>query len=409
MIIDKRNLDQERSADYQVYELVGSPEDIGRGMAAKRQALGAPPLESLSPAQVEFALACAEALRREHPAALAEIEATAAAYGRPVDEAYWFLSVGLTEVPERGLVTSRRPRPPQRATEPAAEPGTEFTPGCSTIAVLTRDGPVIGRNYDFFYWANVRHLITTRPLAVDGPTAGPAATGTGATPGAMGVGVQQLLAHTGMYDGLLAGRHDGMNEAGLFASLHGVRSAPPARRRPGLFCVLVVRVILDTCRTTREAVERILALPHLSTYNYLVADAREAFVVETHPERCRVREADGGVLAATNHYSHPDMVGLGRRAARNSVARYRFLLENGGRLATASGSMAPAAAGGAVSGLGDAGKAVAALMRDHGVPVCGHSDGMATFWSAVAQPSGRQALYCLGAPCRNHYDKVVAW
>lgn len=396
---DARNLKQEKAADYQVYTVSGSQADIGRQMAAHRQELGAPPLDSLTPEQLDFAHGCAEVLGREYPDALAEVKAMAAAYDRPLDEAYWFLSVGLTEFPTRGLRTSRR------------RPAAPDPPGCSTVAVLTPSGMVVGRNYDFFYWASTRHLITTRPAGVSPGGAGAGDVATASAGGGSCRIPSPSLAHVGMYDGLLAGRHDGLNEAGLFVSLHGVRSAPPARRRPGLFCVLMVRLALETCRTAREAVARIRDLPHLSSYNYLVADPREAFVVETHPELVRVREAEGGVVAATNHFNHPDMVDLGRRPASGSLARLRLLTEAGRGLApdkhgTAVGG--PAAEVG-VAGLSGAPAAVAALMRDHSAPVCGHSDGMATFWSAVAEPGARRVAYCLGAPCRNGYDHVVAW
>lgn len=39
-------------------------------------------------------------------------------------------------------------------------------------------------------------------------------------------------------------------------------------------------------------------LPHLASYNYFLADSEEMLVVETHPERVRVRTAEGGVLVA---------------------------------------------------------------------------------------------------------------
>ncbi len=367
-----RNLSQEKNADYQVYEVGGSPVEIGRGMAGHRPRLGGPPLGELTVQQVDFALACAEVVAREHPPLLAEVRAMAEVYARPVEEAYFFLSVGLTEVPVRSGVRYRRPRvEPGRGEASGAErdlPGSA-PPHCSSLAVLTPQGPVAGRNYDFFYWSDVRHLVTARP--------------------------SRHLAHVGMYDGVLGARYDGLNEAGLFASLHGVRSPSPERRRPGLFCGHVLRVVLDTCRTAREAADRIAALPHLSSYSYLLADPEEALVVEAHPDRVRVRRPEAGVLAATNHFSHPDMVPLARRAARGSLARQAHLT-GGGRGLTA---LTP----------DQAREAVEALMRDHSTPVCGHTDGLATFWSAVAIPGRKEVAYCLGAPCRNPYSRRVAF
>lgn len=46
-----------------------------------------------------------------------------------------------------------------------------------------------------------------------------------------------------------------------------------------------------------------------------------------------------------------------------------------------------------------------AALRDHDAPVCGHKDGLATFWSCMANLNARDILYSLGAPCRNEYRR----
>ncbi len=116
-------------------------------------------------------------------------------------------------------------------------------------------------------------------------------------------------------------------------SLHTVRSKPPERRKPGLFCVHVARMVLETCSTAEEAAARIALLPHLASYNYFLADPNEMLVVEAHPERVRIRTADRGVLACANHYVHPDTVALMRAEPPKSRARQEFLTEGktGGR------------------------------------------------------------------------------
>ena len=50
---------------------------------------------------------------------------------------------------------------------------------------------------------------------------------------------------------LLTGRLDGMNACGLIVGLHLVRTRP---RHSGLLCLLIVRMVLDQCATTAEAV-----------------------------------------------------------------------------------------------------------------------------------------------------------
>ncbi|WP_227773929.1 hypothetical protein [Haladaptatus pallidirubidus] len=51
---------------------------------------------------------------------------------------------------------------------------------------------------------------------------------------------------------------------------------------------------------------------------------------------------------------------------------------------------------------------VQTLRRDHDAPVCGHEDGLATFWSCIANPAKGCTSYSLCAPCRNEYVWTVS-
>jgi len=112
---------------------------------------------------------------------------------------------------------------------------------------------------------------------------------------------------------LLTGRLDGMNEHGLVIGLHLVRTRP---RLPGLSCVLIVRIILDRCATTAEAVALLRKIPHAMSYNYSVLDADgTAAVVEAVPGCVAVRT--GPWLACTNHFQSPLLRPLNRHAAHS--------------------------------------------------------------------------------------------
>jgi predicted choloylglycine hydrolase len=77
------------------------------------------------------------------------------------------------------------------------------------------------------------------------------------------------------------GRVDGMNEHGLCVGLHFVNYRPV---RPGLVCILIVRVVLDQCATTQEAVRLLTRIPHGQPFNYSVLDTTgAAAVVEASP------------------------------------------------------------------------------------------------------------------------------
>jgi predicted choloylglycine hydrolase len=112
---------------------------------------------------------------------------------------------------------------------------------------------------------------------------------------------------------ILTGRLDGMNDRGLVLGLHMVRMSP---RLPGLSCVLIVRMVLDQCASTAEAIAMLRALPHAMQYNYSLLDADGvAAVVEAVPGSVAVRTASW--LACTNHFQSPLLRPLNRRAAHS--------------------------------------------------------------------------------------------
>ncbi len=204
-----RDVMQEPSGIYQEYRVSGTPAEIGRQMAAHDRSQNGPRLEELSAEQVEFARACGREARRIHPPLFEELGAWAEACSLPLDEALFHFSVGMTETSRRGRSRRAASQAEMAAgpdlVAPAKDPESR---SCSTIGLLTPEGPLIGRNFDLSRRVNVRHFISTVP---DG-----------------------YLPHAGMYDGLSAGRTDGMNSRGLFVSLHTVRARPPVRRKPGL-------------------------------------------------------------------------------------------------------------------------------------------------------------------------------
>lgn len=156
------------------------------------------------------------------------------------------------------------------------------TGGCS--AVMT--GAVYGRNYDF------------KPRRYGARFALVQASGHYASIGAS----EQLT-----------GRLDGMNERGLVIGLHRVRVSP---RGLGFSSILIVRMVLDQCATTAEAVAMLRRIPHAMQYNYSLLDADGvAAVVEAVPGCVAVRT--DAWLACTNHFQSPLLRPLNRRAARS--------------------------------------------------------------------------------------------
>lgn len=113
----------------------------------------------------------------------------------------------------------------------------------------------------------------------------------------------------------LTGRLDGMNEHGLCIGLHLVKRKP---RFPGLSSILIIRIVLDQCATTAEAIALLRHLPHAMPYNYSLLDANGvAAVVEASPGAVSVRT--GEWLACTNHFQSTLLRPLNRRPRHSEL------------------------------------------------------------------------------------------
>lgn len=323
----EKNLLEEQQADYQWYEAAGSHFDIGFTTAQK--AIGGNDFDRpLNAAQQRFAAQCREVTAKYYPEIVEEFAGYAKGLNLPEEDLLGHYSLGVTG-------------------------------GCSAIVVDTPEGRIVGRNYDFFYWENRRHLIHTRP--------------------------DKGFSHLGMHEGLVGGRFDGLNEHGLFVSFNGAGEHPdPAPL--GLNFSIIVRYLLEKCADAREAKAALLELPIKEPKSYLIADRRDAFVVEAHPARREVRSLENGRLFVTNHYLHPDMKQY-QPEWPNSVARYNKLVEISPALLKSP----------------RAEHDLQRLLADHTTPLCGHTDGLATFWSCTANLDTGKIAYSLGAPCRNEY------
>ncbi|WP_049971623.1 C45 family autoproteolytic acyltransferase/hydolase [Haladaptatus cibarius] len=322
------SLERELAANYQCYSLTGSHHEIGVETAKRSESV----IESgtkLTDEAREVAEESREITESVFPEAVEEFRGYADALDLTDDEWLWQFAPGVQG-------------------------------GCSAVAVETEDGFIIGRNYDFFYFESRRHLIHTNPD--DG------------------------FAHVGTHEGLIGGRFDGLNEAGLFVEFNG--AGEPDDSRVGMPFHLVVRYLLENCETATEARDTLCDLPLRESKSYLLADESSAFVVEAHPEETAVREPEDGVLVATNHFVHPAMQEY-EPAWDNSVRRRETLRG----LAEISEPTA---------------KDVQTRLRDHEAPVCGHEDGLATFWSCIADPAAGRVSYALGAPCRNEYVWTIS-
>ena len=340
------------SPDYRFFDLCGSHSGIGYELGRADS-----PFQTQSwwarPWPLAFTQACAEVVRDVHPHLTDEISAYANAQGRSeVDLWQQCCRVNL--------------KAHIRAHE------LDVGEGCSTFVCYPGHGhAIVGRNYDYWPMQVRRQRLRYRPDCC-------------------------AYASIGGRGGVPCGRYDGINQHGLFVSLHVVMTDNPPDNevQPGVPFHLVARMALELCQSARDAADLLLHLPHLSSLNYLVADANEAFVVEADPRRRRLLPQAEPTLAATNHYRHPDMRPLqGRRISNNSACRLAFLSAT--HLDKNHAGLETAAL------LDQAEK----IMADRSAPVCGQSGSLTTLWSCVAELRTKQIRYAPGAPGVTAYER----
>ena len=216
------------------------------------------------------------------------------------------------------------------------------------------------------FWCSVAggYTVRTRHLLITAPAQG--------------------YAHLGMNGGLVGGRYDGLNQHGLFVSLHKVMADRPLSHAPGVPYHLLPRLALQTCRTATEAADLMSHLPHLASFNYLLADASgQMIALECYPGRKPERRESDEVLAVTNHYTSPMLAPLqGARPKHDSQRRMAALESIHDRW-------------------GDGWYATFDALADHDSGVCSHREFGATLWAGVFDLGAKRAGYTFGAPCRN--------
>lgn len=153
--------------------------------------------------------------------------------------------------------------------------------GCTTFCYKSRDDFYFVRNHDMFSYlkkvteASVYRLENT----------------------------QCFLAHG---DGLI-GKEDGINEHGLVV---GMNFIAPKILKPGLNFFLIIRMLLEKCKTVKEAIKLLREIPSLTSHNIMLMDKTgDMAVVEMCSEELRVRKPLNGEnhMISTNHFVHEDM------------------------------------------------------------------------------------------------------
>ncbi len=341
--------------DTTAFDLRGSHYEIGvaNGQGSAPLAL---PTWWPEPPPLDFARACEQEIVALDAPLIEELHGYADGQGQPYEQ--------LLQVICRPRLGGRIRTGSVPPIPPIPEQG-----GCTGIAWRTTTGLIlVGRNYDFYPVQRIRQRIRLHPDAG--------------------------RATLGMRGSVPAGRYDGVNDAGLFVSLHVVltdRVHPP---RPGVPFHLIPRILLEMCRTMDEVITQIMRMAHLHSFNYLIADPVGFCCVECHPDRVRIvypGDARLNILAVGNFYRHPDMRPLQNRREQH-ISRQRVAYLESGVWQDQQ--------------LSRSWTTTQAAMQDHTAAVCGHTGGHTTLWSCVADLTEKRIAYTLGAPCCEPYSGI---
>lgn len=137
--------------------------------------------------------------------------------------------------------------------------------------------------------------------------------------------------HSG-FSVMFFGRSEGMNEHGLcvtFAACGLPVGNVTGMIQPkinGLNFMVIVRLLLETCQRTEEAVEMIKKLPIASNMNLLITDALEdTVIVETMNGDIYVKESTESYTIATNHALVDEVKTVQKEYLVQSEKRYHLM------------------------------------------------------------------------------------
>ena len=245
-------------------------------------------------------------------------------------------------------------------------------PACTVVAISgehTEDGkPLFARNYDWYMWYNrIGALIEAH------------APGTHSSIGC---------------NDLFAGRHDGINAAGLAI---GIAYVNGGRDRAGIMFPLAVRYILDHYETVEDAVAFLQRIPHVRNTNFLLVDKNGTIAtVEASPKQVHVRYSETGFGVITNQFQSSEMAKYEtekRRPPDSSQRLYRLKAWFRERNTTVN-----------ATGLSHI------MSRPYPTGACintrkgKHKFG--TIWSWIAQPGESRIFFADGNPGTVRYQKI---
>jgi predicted choloylglycine hydrolase len=235
---------------------------------------------------------------------------------------------------------------------------------CSILAVNDGNQTFIGRNYDMYY-SFKDYLETTHCQPTNGYSS---------------------VSHSDIF----IGREDGLNGKGFGVAQSGIISY----LKPGLSFWVIVRYLLDKCKTVQEGIDFITDIPHYSTMTYLLAENNgNMAIVEVGPnDEYAIREQIRNYLVSTNHYNHPKMQKVKIHIPFDSKTRYDYISKSLGNNKDYIDE-----------------SILQKILSSHEGLVCSHRDniGLGTLWSVIYNLNTLDIWRAVGHPCINSYHKDI--
>ena len=199
------------------------------------------------------------------------------------------------------------------------------------------------------------------------------------------------------FTAFLHGRHDGMNEHGLVASLSGGGVFGYPNNQRSVIIWVAIRAILDTCKSVKDALKLVNKIPVGDFDNLLLLDRNQniALVEYANGEKGIKHVSDEGPKGfefSVNHFKLPKIKEynkMNKYLISHSTIRHNViqtvLEENTPNIKK-----------------DDLRKLLATL---HPNGLCNHyyNEGFGTLWSAIYNPNTGAADICFGAPTHNQY------
>jgi len=188
----------------------------------------------------------------------------------------------------------------------------------------------------------------------------------------------------------ILGVEEGLNSAGLFVGDAGwePKVLPSSR---GLSSRQVMQLVLENCASVDTAVDLIRQTPKFANNAgtcYLLADKKEAVIMEMGLTKSCLRKSEEGVLVASNAFLTPIAEEM-KPPELTASTRYdfatKYLHENKGKVNN---------------------QFIRELLSDHSIPICIHNK-IETLRSVIAKTNERKILVADGHPCTSNFEEIL--